>query len=145
MEKENFRKNVALILINKNKKVLVCEHIWIKGAWQLPQGGVRENESEEEALYREMNEEIGTTNFVILDKMDKELTYKYPNYLKRKYSVEGQIQRFFLAYFYGDNSEIRFDNQEKPEFQNYEWVDYKVPPIKVIYFKKISYRQRREY
>jgi len=145
MAKEKYRENVAGVIINKDKKVLMCEHIWIDGAWQLPQGGVNKGESEEKAILRELSEEIGTDKLEIIDKMDEKIIYKFPFYLKDKYDSDGQIQRFFLIYYYGDNSDIRFDNQEKPEFKSFEWVEYKEPPLRVVYFKKISYLRALEY
>lgn len=138
--KESYRENVAAIIINKDKKVLLCEHAWIDGAWQLPQGGIdKEDKSEDEALLRELNEELGTKSFKIISKMDHKLKYKFPYYLKEKYGSSGQEQRYFLVYFSGDDKEIRFDNQEKPEFKAFEWVDVEEPPKKVIYFKKLAY------
>ena len=136
---ENYRENVAAIIINKDKKVLMCEHVWIDDAWQLPQGGIEKNEKEEDAILRELNEELGSTSFEILGKMDEKIKYKFPFYLKNKYGFPGQIQTFFLIYFTGNDSEIRFDNQEKPEFKAFEWVEVEEPPIRVIYFKKLSY------
>ena len=145
MNGEIYRENVAAIIINKDKKVLMCEHAWIDGAWQFPQGGVDNGESEEEALLRELYEEIGTKNLKIIGKMDEKISYKFPYYLREKYQFDGQEQRFFLLYFYGDDSEIRFDIQPKPEFKAYEWVDYDTPPLKVIYFKKLSYLKALNY
>jgi putative (di)nucleoside polyphosphate hydrolase len=143
--KKDYRENVAAVIINKDKKILMCEHVWIKGSWQMPQGGVEFNETEEEAILRELEEEIGTNKLIILDKMDKKLKYEFPYYLKAKYDFSGQIQRYFLVYFYGDDREIRFDNQPKPEFRSFEWVDLDEPPKRVIYFKKISYLKAIEY
>lgn len=142
---ENYRKGVAAIIINKDKKVLMCEHVWIDDAWQFPQGGVEDGENEEEALLRELSEEIGTKSLKILDKMDGKIIYQFPFYLKDKYQFDGQIQQYYLVYFYGDNSEIRFDNQEKPEFKAYEWVNLEEPPIRVIYFKKLAYLEALNY
>ena len=136
---ENYRENVAAIIINKDKKILMCEHVWIDNAWQLPQGGKEENETAEKAVLRELEEELGSKSFKIISKMEEPLKYKFPYYLKEKYQFDGQIQNFFLVYFHGDDSEIRFDNQEKPEFKAFEWVDVEEPPIRVIYFKKLSY------
>ncbi len=136
---ENFRQNVAAIIINKNKKILMCEHAWIDDAWQFPQGGVDDGESEEEAILRELYEEIGTNKLKIISKMSNKLAYKFPYYLKEKYNMMGQEQRFFLLYFYGKDEEIKFDNQLKPEFKDFEWVDYDEAPRRVIYFKKLSY------
>lgn len=134
-----YREIVSAIIVNRDKKVLMCEHAWIDDAWQFPQGGVEEGESEEDALMRELYEEIGTDKFKILEKSDSKVKYHLPYYLRDKYGIDGQEQRFFLLYFYGSDDEIRFDNQEKPEFKNFEWVDYDEPPIRVIYFKKLSY------
>ena len=44
---ESYRQNVAALIVNKEKKVLMCEHAWIDDAWQLPQGGVEEGEEED--------------------------------------------------------------------------------------------------
>ncbi|MCA9459427.1 MAG: RNA pyrophosphohydrolase [Nanoarchaeota archaeon] len=142
---ENYRDNVAAIIINKDKKILMCEHVWIDDAWQLPQGGMEDGETEDKAILRELNEELGTNKFTIISKMDEKLLYKFPYYLKEKYEIDGQNQSFFLIYFYGEDSEIKFDNQEKPEFKNFMWVDLIEPPIKVIYFKKLSYLRAIEY
>ena len=141
----NYRENVAAIIINKDKKILMCEHIWIDNAWQFPQGGIEEGESKEQAILRELEEEIGTKKLKILGEMNEKLKYQFPFYLKEKYNFDGQIQTFFLLYFYGDDSEIKFDKQEKPEFKAFEWVKYNEPPLRVIYFKKISYLKALEY
>lgn len=136
---ENYRSTVAAIIINKHKQILMCEHIWIDNAWQFPQGGVESGESEEEALKRELYEEIGTEKIEIIKKMPKQVIYKFPFYLKSKYHIDGQKQTYFLVYFYGDDSEIVFDKQEKPEFKEFQWVEQDEPPKKVIYFKKLAY------
>ncbi|MFW5705099.1 MAG: RNA pyrophosphohydrolase [Nanoarchaeota archaeon] len=141
----DYRENVAAIIINKDKKILMCEHIWIDDAWQLPQGGIEKGESDEEALLRELEEEIGTKSLVVIEKMPEKLKYIFPFFLKNKYNFDGQQQTFFLLYFYGDEKEIRFDNQEKPEFKSYEWVDIEEPPLRVIYFKKLNYLRAIEY
>ncbi len=145
MTEKDYRGNVTAIIINKHKKVLMCEHIWIDNAWQFPQGGIEPGESAEHALYRELSEEIGTDKLIIIDKMDKPLKYHFPHYLKEKYNMEGNEQNFFLVYFYGDDSEIRFDNQPKPEFKSFKWVDYSMPAQEVIYFKKLSYHRALQY
>ena len=142
---EHFRETVAAIIINKDKKVLMCEHVWIDNAWQFPQGGIEGKETEEEALLRELYEEIGTKDFKILGRMDSKIMYKFPYYLKDKYGIDGQNQRYFLLYFYGEDKDIRFDNQEKPEFKQFEWVSLEEPPLRVIYFKKLAYLEALEY
>jgi putative (di)nucleoside polyphosphate hydrolase len=134
-----YRKNVAAIIINKDKKVLMCEHAWIDGAWQFPQGGVEKDESEEKAILRELFEEIGTKNFKVISEMKGYIKYVLPYNMRERFKFTGQEQKYFLLYFHGDDSEFRYDNQEKPEFKAFEWVEYEEPPKRVIYFKKLAY------
>ncbi len=142
---ENYRETIAAIIINNEKKILMCEHIWIDNAWQFPQGGVEESEGKKEALLRELYEEIGTKKVKVLKKMPNKIKYKFPYYLKSKYKIDGQIQTYFLVHFYGDDSEIVFDKQEKPEFKEFQWVDIDEPPKKVIYFKKLAYLEALDF
>lgn len=142
---EDYRDTVAAIIINKDKKILMCEHIWIDNAWQFPQGGIENSESKEEALLRELYEEIGTNKVRVIKEMPKTIKYKFPYYLKNKYKIDGQRQTYFLVEFFGNDSEIVFDKQEKPEFKEFQWVNYDEPPKKVIYFKKLAYLEALEY
>ena len=135
----NYRQNVAAIIINKDKKILMCEHIWIDDAWQLPQGGIEDGETNQEAILRELSEEIGTDKLKVISEMPTKIKYQFPFYLKNKYKFNGQEQTYFLLYYSGDNSDIRFDNQEKPEFKSFEWVNIDEPPKRVVYFKKLAY------
>ncbi len=145
MIKDRYREVVSAIIINKDKKVLMCEHVWIDDAWQFPQGGVNEGEKEEDAIIRELNEELNMKKIKIIEKMDEKIKYHFPHYLKDKYDMDGNTQKFFLLYFYGDDRDIRFDNQTKPEFKAFKWVGYNEPPLEVIYFKKLSYLKALNY
>ena len=137
----DFRENVTVVIINKKKEVMMCEHIWIDNAWQFPQGGIEKGETAKEAVMRELVEELGSQKFKIVEQMPEKLKYFFPFYLKEKYESGGNNQTFFLIYFYGEDNEIFFTNQEKPEFKNFKWVKYDTPPLEVVYFKKISYHQ----
>ncbi len=141
----SYRKNVAAIIINKDKKVLMCEHAWIDGAWQFPQGGVDKGETDEQAVLRELFEEIGTKSFKVISEMKETIKYVLPYNMREKFNFAGQEQKYFLLYFHGDDSEFRYDNQEKPEFKAFEWVEYSEPPKKVIYFKKLAYLEALNY
>ena len=141
----DFRENVTVVIINKKKEVMMCEHIWIDDAWQFPQGGIEKGETPKEAVERELVEELGSPKFKIVEQMPKKLKYFFPFYLKEKYESGGNNQTFFLIYYYGEDSEIFFTNQEKPEFKNFKWVPYDTPPLEVVYFKKISYFDALKY
>ena len=63
---------------------------------------------------------------------------------KQAWNISG-FTRYFLIYFYGDDSEIKFDNQEKPEFKSFDWFELDKPVKKVVYFKKLVYLKVIEY
>lgn len=92
-------------------------------AWQFPQGGIEPGESEEEALYREMTEEIGCSKFRILQKMPDVLSYDFPATLDRPIAklYKGQTQWWFLCEFlpsYGP----QLDQAVDEEFIETKWV-----------------------
>ena len=99
----------------------------------------------EDAILRELYEEIGTKSFKIIKKMDRKLRYLFPVDLRKKYQKDGQIQTYFLIQFLGEDKEIRFDNQPKPEFKSFEWVGVDEPVKRVIYFKKLVYNDAINY
>jgi len=123
------RQNVAGILIQSDSgKILICERYNSNGAWQFPQGGVDANESLEEALTRELNEEISlhAEDFTILEKKGP---YQYlfgGNRLVKGH--HGKIQHYFLARLDAPSSKINVKT-EHPEFQNIRWIlpaDFKI-------------------
>lgn len=139
-----FRLNVGIVLINSNNQVLLAKRYGQNG-WQLPQGGVNDNEKIEQALYRELTEEIG------LSKEDVEfigntrslLRYKIPEKMRKKKEEGfiGQKQKWFLLKLIADESKIRFDLNNKPEFDDWQWVSYWYPIRMIINFKRSVYRK----
>lgn len=112
--------SVAAILRNREGKILVCERINNKGAWQFPQGGIDDGETAEEALTRELAEEIGVGpgDFRIVRRNDG-YRYVYPDGRKRGH--DGKIQAYFLCDFVGDDSAINVAT-EHPEFRAWKWI-----------------------
>lgn len=123
---ERYRPNVAIILLDRNDKILVCERIDEDGAWQFPQGGVDQNEDPTKALLREVEEEIGLMpkDYKIIEFRDG-YKYKYPAGVrekkKKKHGIVGQEQTYFLCKLKKDASEIDI-NTKSPEFQNYTYI-----------------------
>ena len=60
---DKYRKCVGIMILNDQKEILVGRRLdHPSGFWQMPQGGIDKNEIPEEAVWREMMEEIGTNN-----------------------------------------------------------------------------------
>jgi putative (di)nucleoside polyphosphate hydrolase len=143
IDAEGFRANVGIVLIRDDRQVFLGGRTGGRG-WQFPQGGVLRNESPEQALFRELKEEIG------LEKSDVEivattrnwLRYRLPRqYVRRNSQPQciGQKQRWFLLRLIGPEDRLHFDSTETPEFDRWRWVDYWTPVREVIYFKRAVY------
>lgn len=141
---QGFRLNVAIVLINNHGKILLAKR-YKQNAWQLPQGGVNADEEVTDALYRELREEIG------LSKQDVTLIASTKNWFRYKIPVKmrrsddplfiGQKQKWFLLKLNAREDQIRFDFNDKPEFDDWKWVSYWYPLRVVIDFKKGVYRR----
>ena len=115
-----YQPNVAGILRNRDGKILICERSTISGAWQFPQGGVDEGETTEQALVRELWEEISLDpeDFRIVEKRDG---YRYLFDGGKKRGHEGKEQTYFLCDFLAEDSKINVAT-EHPEFRAWKWV-----------------------
>ena len=143
MAKKIYRKNVAAIVLNKDNKVLVAERSDAQGAFQFPQGGMNPAESGEEAIIRELKEELGTNKFKIILKSPKTYRYDFPEEIKSVFDnkYDGQEQTYFLIRFTGEDSEINLINSEQ-EFKSYKWVPFFEDIYKnVIAFKREVYKE----
>jgi len=139
-----YRKCVAIALFNDERKVFAAERSDTKNAWQMPQGGIDEGETIEQAALRELKEEIGTSNIEILEITSTPIRYDWPEELKIKYhdnKYTGQEQYWVAAKFKGSNDEIKLDAHEDIEFNNWEWTDFKTMPDKIVPFKRDVYKQ----
>jgi len=115
-----YQQNVAAILRNREGKIFICERIQIPNAWQFPQGGVDEGETAEEALTRELGEEIGLQpgDFRIQEKRGG---YRYLFPSGRKRGHDGKEQTYFLCDFLADDGRINVATAH-PEFRDWKWI-----------------------
>lgn len=115
-----YRKNVAAVVLNERDEVLVCRSA-LYGYWQIPQGGVHEGEDLEEALLRELKEEIGTDAVRTIGCKVNAYRYRWPRQSRNfhKYKNRGQVQTIFLVRYLGADADIRLD---KREFDEFTWV-----------------------
>jgi putative (di)nucleoside polyphosphate hydrolase len=117
----NYRANVAGILRNAAGQILVCERLGTPGAWQFPQGGIDAGETPEQALARELREEIGVRreHFAIVSRHGP-YRYVYGNGRIKK-GFHGKEQLYFLCDFLGADAHIDVET-EHPEFQAFRWI-----------------------
>ena len=143
IDADGFRANVGIILANSDGKLLLAGRVGSKG-WQFPQGGMLVGEDPEDAMYRELHEEVGLArdDVELLGVTDDWLRYRLPDKFVRRNSTPlciGQKQRWFLLRMLGGEERLRFDVTQQPEFDSWRWVDYWSPVREVIYFKRSVY------
>ena len=144
IDSDGYRPNVGIIVANGHGQVLWARRVG-QDAWQFPQGGINENESIEQALYRELQEEIGLEEDAveIVGCTRGWLRYKLPRRLLRQNnsSFVGQKQKWYLLKMLAEDEAISFDCSHTPEFDCWQWVSYWYPLGQVVAFKKDVYRR----
>ncbi len=144
IDSDGYRPNVGIIVANDAGQVLWAKRCG-QDAWQFPQGGINSGESIEDALYRELNEEIGLdrSHVEVVGCTQGWLRYKLPKRLLRQNSSSfvGQKQKWYLLKMLADNEAVRFDLSDTPEFDHWQWVSYWYPLGQVVPFKKDVYRR----
>lgn len=143
---DGYRKNVGMILANREGRVFWARRIGAVEAWQFPQGGIRSNETPRQALFRELAEETGLRpeHVEIIGCTKRWLRYDLPRNLirwERKPVCIGQKQIWYLLRLLVDEEQVQLDLTDKPEFDVWCWVDYWLPARKVVNFKQDVYRR----
>lgn len=139
-----YRPNVGIVLVNNQNSIFVGRRIGGEAdAWQMPQGGINEDESEEVTLYREVMEEIGLTKdqVKIIQKSQNILYYQLPARSRRNFwhgKYIGQKQRWFLVKLECHDSKINI-NTEFPEFCEWKWMSPSDVARAAVSFKKDIY------
>lgn len=146
IDADGFRPNVGIVLTNDQGQVLWARRVGGRDAWQFPQGGIRDEESPRQALFRELHEEVGLTGeqVRILGVTRGWLRYSLPARMRRYDSepcFKGQKQKWFLLRLTGADTHVRVQSGEKPEFDAWRWVSYWYPVGKVVAFKRNVYRR----
>ncbi len=145
IDAQGFRLNVGIILTNGTGQVLWARRAGMD-AWQFPQGGMRRRETPEEAMYRELREEVGLgpEHVELMGCTRGWLRYRLPKaFLRhdRRPLCIGQKQVWFLLRLTGDERAVRFDLGDKPEFDAWRWIGYWEPLRGVVSFKRSVYEQ----
>lgn len=145
IDEEGFRANVGIILANENGQVLWARRVG-QDAWQFPQGGIAADETPEDALFRELYEEVGLQrhDVRVIGCTRGWLKYRLPKRFLRYRSKPlciGQKQKWFLLMLTGAEERVSFEYGNPPEFDDWRWVNYWYPLDKVVSFKRDVYRK----
>ena len=145
IDTQGYRANVGIILNNRSGNVLWARRIG-QNAWQFPQGGIAPKESPEDAMFRELREEIGLLpkDVELVARTRGWLRYRLPQRLVRRNTRPvciGQKQIWFMLNLIGDEANVRFDFTDTPEFDYWRWIDYWTPLKEVVPFKRKVYKQ----
>ncbi len=148
IDKDGYRANVAIALLNGRNRLFWGQRK-NRTSWQFPQGGINENETPLQAMYRELYEEIGLRphDVEVLASTQDWFRYDIPEGLVRKEKPVciGQKQKWFLLRLKTSESNIDLDANETPEFDNWRWVSYWYPINHVVHFKQDVYRRALTY
>ena len=138
------RIGVGIVVLNKNNKIFVAKRIDNpKDFWQMPQGGVDQNESYLDAAYRELYEETNIKEIELIKEVEEFTTYELPDHLLGiiwKGKFKGQKQKWFIVRFVGNEDEINIKTK-KPEFLDWKWIDVNEITKKVVDFKYEVYKK----
>lgn len=137
-----YRSCVGIALFNPQGLVLVGQRIDTPGAWQMPQGGIDPGEDIPKAAFRELGEEIGTSNAEIIKVIDQKVRYDLPDDMRKRLwggRYSGQEQTWVAARFKGSDSDIKLDAHEKPEFSAWQWVPLERTVELIVPFKREAY------
>jgi putative (di)nucleoside polyphosphate hydrolase len=144
LDRDGYRPNVGIILLNQDNEVFwgkrVREH-----SWQFPQGGIDRGESPEQAMFRELEEEVGLQreHVQLIGRTREWLRYEVPEqWVRREWRghYRGQKQIWFLLRLIGRESDINLRFSHHPEFDAWRWHNFWVPLDSVIEFKREVYR-----
>ena len=141
--RNKYRRCVGMMILNTNNEILVGRRLDHENDyWQMPQGGIDENENPEEAVWREMMEEIGTNNAQLFKTSNQWIDYEIPQETLNKIAwgetYNGQTQKWFIFKFSGQNSDINIETTN-PEFSEWKWIGYKELVNNTIPFKRNVY------
>jgi len=141
------RLGVGVALLNHENKIFVGKRIDNPAnSWQMPQGGVDENEDFLQAAKRELEEETSIKSVKLIKELDGWFKYDLPNYLLGKLwdgKYRGQKQKWFVMKFLGKPDEIDVKTKN-PEFFDWKWIELSTLPDVAVHFKVDIYKKIKE-
>ena len=146
IDAQGFRPNVGIVIANEVGRLLWARRVGGRDAWQFPQGGIHEGETPEQALFRELKEEVGLDEDAVqvIGSTRGWLRYRLPRRYQRKGQDPvciGQKQKWYLLRLLASDDAVVLTDNEKPEFDHWQWVSYWYPLDQVVFFKREVYRR----
>lgn len=143
IDSDGYRPNVGIILCNDRGRLLWARRIG-QDAWQFPQGGIRSEETPEQALFRELNEELGLApeQVAVIGNTRGWLRYRLPQRFIRQNDKPvciGQKQVWYMLRLLTEDANVCLSLSAKPEFDDWRWVSYWYPVRNVVAFKRRVY------
>ena len=141
--KNKYRRCVGIMIINNNNEILVGKRLdHPSGYWQMPQGGIDKDENPEDAVWREMMEEVGTNKVELIKISLNWINYEIPKETLEKLpwgkKYVGQTQKWFAFKFLGNDSDINVDTKN-PEFSEWRWSHHNLLVENIVPFKREVY------
>lgn len=146
-----FRPCVGMMVLNRDGLAFIGrrtsgpEHVDATHVWQMPQGGIDEDEDPWRAALRELFEETNIRSVQKLGEIAEWLTYDLPPRIAKQAwggRYRGQKQRWYALRFTGPESEIDIATPaggHKPEFVAWRWESVANLPSLIIPFKQAVY------
>lgn len=119
-----YRKGVSALIMNKKGEFLLVNLTSFKEEFfAIPGGGIENNETLEQAMYREIHEELGIEkeSLVLVGQSDIPVTVTFKEIsLNREGKEYRGFERYFFAFiFVGNIHEITIN---KDEVSSYQWA-----------------------
>jgi putative (di)nucleoside polyphosphate hydrolase len=136
-----FRAGVGLVVMNGAGEVLALERADVRGAWQLPQGGLEAGEAPESAAWRELREETGLEprHVELVDSLDVWMGYELPVDLRSPKTGRGQVHRWFL-FRLRDGASLPGIENAGGEFVDHHWTSLRTLAERAVEFRRPVYR-----
>ena len=140
---DKYRKCVGMMILNTHKEILVGRRLdHPSGYWQMPQGGIDDNENPKEAVWREMLEEIGTNKAELIKISNQWINYDIPSETLKTLPwgdiYIGQTQKWFAFLFLGEDNDINVGT-DNPEFSEWKWTRMDSIVDSIVPFKRDVY------
>jgi putative (di)nucleoside polyphosphate hydrolase len=138
-----YRPGVGIMLLNAAGEIFIAQRSdQTSSAWQMPQGGIDDNETPVQALWRELAEEVGTDRAEILAEAADWHYYDLPPDLAKRLwggRYLGQRQKWFALRFTGQDADINLSAQLPPEFKAWQWAKPSQLLSLIVPFKRDVY------